>query len=293
MTQTFQNRPRLMVFIVALLFSTAAPVTKFVTMPAISVSFYRSLVGIPSLLLLTLPRYGRSLFRFSPPDLFQGIFYAMTSLSFFLALGRTSAANATILFQTTPVFLIPMGYLFLKEKTDIWDLVTIILMMIGIILCFQGDVDTHGHSGDLIALGGAVSFAFMNILMRKTDFVGSIRGLLIGNILIVLIALPMQFGTAPVPRDLILAGSLGFIHMALPFVIYSRAILSLRALEASIYKNLETVTAPLWVALVVGEVPGLWTIAGFLCVFCALILRARMHSSVGLKARLKSSAGQK
>ena len=268
------DHPRLLTILAGLLFSTAAPVSRFVSLGPLGISFFRCLVGLFALPLFAKGFGCRELKAFRISDFIGGTAYAATSLSFFIALNYTTAANATVLFQTSPVFIIPLGYLLLRERSDRWDYAAIALMLTGIILCFREGLNTDGSIGDLAALGGALAFSLMNIRMRHVDREGKVRMLMAGNFLLVLITMPFLFGTVISGRDILLSGSLGVVHMALPFLLYGRALEKLRALEGAVYKNAESVFAPLWVGLLVKEVPGPWTIGGFLLIMGALVLRA-------------------
>lgn len=268
------DHPRLNVLIAAVLFSTAAPVTKFVDFGPLSVTFFRSLAGIVALVLLTFNMPRRELLKFTIYDFLGGMAYAATSLCFFSAMSLTTAANAIILFQTTPVFLIPLGFLFLGEKAGGRDILSIILMLGGIVLCFREGMDIGGQWGDLLALGGAVSFGLMSIIMKKNPGRGSTRLLIVGNLLIILITLPFQNFDNISLRDAGLSSALGIFHMAIPLLLIARGLRVLPALEVSIIKNLETVLSPLWVAFLVSEIPGFYSILGFIAVMAAILVGA-------------------
>lgn len=277
----YPAHPRMLVLASAFLFSIAAPVTKYVEFGPLNVSFFRSLTGIAFLVILALLTGSKDFTGFTLRDFLGGIAYAATSICFFLGLHYTTAANATVLFQTSPVFLVPLGYLILKEKADRLDLIAITLMILGIVLCFRDGISTKGSWGDIFALSGALAISFMTIIMRKNKGMANFRLLITGNVIIVLVCLPFQFGSAVLSvKDIVLSSMLGIFHMALPFLIYARALKSLRVLEASIFKNLESVLAPLWVALLVRELPGIWTVAGFLCVTAALTIRGSNLSRI-------------
>jgi hypothetical protein len=55
---------------------------------------------------------------------------------------------------------------------------------------------------------------------------------------------------------------LGVVQLGIPYILYSIAIRRVTALEAILIPMLEPILNPLWVALVHGEVPGAWSIAG-------------------------------
>ena len=61
--------------------------------------------------------------------------------------------------------------------------------------------------------------------------------------------------------------------MALPFFLYAKGQQNLGAMEASLFKLLEPVAATIWVALLVGEIPGIYSIAGGLLVIASLFIK--------------------
>ncbi|MCB0340391.1 MAG: DMT family transporter, partial [Bdellovibrionales bacterium] len=75
--------------------------------------------------------------------------------------------------------------------------------------------------------------------------------------------------------------TLGVFQLALPYIIYARAIKSVRAAEAVVIQTLEPVLNPVWVAIAIGELPGPYGILGGVLVLGAVtaqgVLGARRH----------------
>ena len=55
---------------------------------------------------------------------------------------------------------------------------------------------------------------------------------------------------------------LGVVQLGIPYVLYSLIIKKLKAIEAVLIQTLEPVLNPLWVLLIIGEVPGQWALLG-------------------------------
>ena len=65
----------------------------------------------------------------------SGIFgTGLTTLFFIIALQRIGAGQTAVLFATSPLFALPMGYLFLREQITIWVAVGTGIAVVGIVL---------------------------------------------------------------------------------------------------------------------------------------------------------------
>jgi drug/metabolite transporter (DMT)-like permease len=67
---------------------------------------------------------------------------------------------------------------------------------------------------------------------------------------------------------------LGLFQIGLPSVLYSTAMKSVPALEATLIVTLEPILNPMWVFLVIGEAPSPLALMGGLVVLGAIALRA-------------------
>ncbi|MCF7940700.1 MAG: DMT family transporter [Spirochaetia bacterium] len=263
-------RARWMVACAAVLWSFGSPVAKMTAAHPLALVCYRSLTG--TLLLLWILRRRRGVVIWSPFALVGGLAYSLTTLGFFFALRYTTAAHATVLAHTSPLFIAVFGYLFLHERIVPADSAALLLVSSGVLLSMSGGLDVHATIGDLFALGSALAFSVMVIMMKLGGERDSLSLLIIGGATTMLITLPFQFFLPFSLIDCTAGLFLGIAHMAIPFLLYGRALLSLRAVEAAIFKDIEPVLATLWVALTVGEIPDLRSLLGGLLVISALIL---------------------
>jgi drug/metabolite transporter (DMT)-like permease len=110
------------------------------------------------------------------------------------------------------------------------------------------------------------------LLLRKQKDANPLQSIIMGNILVFLIGLPfcrgLQLSTGNVAGIL----ALGIFQIAIPYLFYSAAIRHVRAFDAILVMTLEPVLNPIWVWLVIAEVPGLWSMVGGLIVIAAILL---------------------
>jgi DME family drug/metabolite transporter len=91
-----------------------------------------------------------------------------------------------------------------------------------------------------------------------------------GNLLVCLAALPLALPLqAGEPRDWLVLAYLGVFQLGFAYVLLSRAITEVRAIEASLVLLLEPVLSPIWAWLVHGETPGTRAVAGGLVILAA------------------------
>ncbi len=271
MIQNEKARSVLTVVTATLLWSFGAPIAKFVESPALTLIFFRSLSGLAFLILIIKLKHGGKVFKVNPLYIIGGILYAFTTISFYTALKFTTAANVTILANTSPIFLSLLGFIFLHETPAMRDWLVLIIIMAGILLCFYGGISLNGSTGDLLALGAAAAFSLLAVIIKKIDSKNLLQPLIWGNLIAVLLATPgVSSSGSVIIEDIPLFFIMGIFSMALPFFLYSKGQQRLGAMEASLYKLIEPVVAPVWVGLITGEIPAVYSVLGGVLVITAL-----------------------
>jgi drug/metabolite transporter (DMT)-like permease len=92
---------------------------------------------------------------------------------------------------------------------------------------------------------------------------GAAAATVAGNAIVLVLALPLALPVVESrPLDWALIAFLGVVQIACAYVLLTRAVRSVRALEASLLLLLEPVLNPVWAWLVHGETPGPWSLAG-------------------------------
>ena len=131
----------------------------------------------------------------------------------------------------------------------------------------------EGCWGNLCALLSGVAYAVLVVLLRKQKDASPVETVLLGNLLTAAVCAPFVAGPMPPAASWIGLLVLGVFQLGLAYVCYARAIQQVRALEAMLIGTIEPILNPLWVMLVLGEVPSAWALAGGALVLAAAILR--------------------
>ena len=97
-----------------------------------------------------------------------GVFFAMDIGIWHVSLLKTSVMNATLLNNMTPLFVILISWIFLKEKLRWQSSVGIALATVGtyLLISSDGTWSKMHFQGDLIALGSAVFYAVYVLIVK-------------------------------------------------------------------------------------------------------------------------------
>jgi drug/metabolite transporter (DMT)-like permease len=223
--------------------------------------------------LIILIAVGKPKFNWSFAQIGAALAYTATVLLFVAANKNTTAANAILIQYTAPVYVAFLGAWLLKEKVKPLDWATIVVVLGGMVLFFVDDLNTEGIFGNVLAAASGISFATFAVFMRMQKEGSPIESVLLGNILTAVVGLPFLLGDAPAPKGWLYLVVLGVVQLGLPYILYSKAIKHVTALEASIIPVLEPLLNPVWVFLLLGEAPGKWALVGGVIVIAAVTFR--------------------
>jgi drug/metabolite transporter (DMT)-like permease len=200
-----------------------------------------------------------------------GAFFFVNSLK------QTTAANTLIILAATPLFSSLLSWLFLREKIARRTWVAIIICFGGILLIFSGSLNSGLLFGDLLALGATVMWASNLVILRSRKAVNMIPANLLGNLLVVPAALlagaqPLAVAT----QDMIFLLLLGGIVLPVSFTLITLGPRYLPAPEVSLLLLTETILGPIWVWLVLSEVPHTTTLLAGLLIITTLAVHTLM-----------------
>ena len=210
-------------------------------------------------------------------ELLTGAILALASLSLIHAFTMTPAANVVVILSSAPLFAAIISQIFLSEKCPIRTWLAIFVCIGGIIWVMSGSLGNSNYIGDIVALLGALLVGVYLTMLRRYHSVSRVKVLIYGGLIMALICLPLATPLhLPWPTYFWLIIS-GLIQMPLANFLLAIGPRYLPAAEVSLFLLLETVTAPIWVWLILGEVPPAKTLAGGGLILLTLIL----HSLAG------------
>ncbi len=206
--------------------------------------------------------------------LFAACLYTLVVTLFVVANKLTTAGNAILLQYTAPVYVALFGYMFLGEKSTFIDWITIFILLGGLTLFFLDDLSFDGYLGNALAILSGMSFAALTISLRKQKNHNPSDSILLGNILTLIIGLPLIISeTSFNLHSIILILILGTIQLGVPYILYTTAIKHVTALDAIIFPVIEPILNPILVFFILGETLGPWALLGGSLVLGSVVLR--------------------
>jgi len=276
-------------FIVAatICWSTGGILVRSVTADVWTTVFWRSLVLGLVLAAYLVMRHGRR-----TPEMFRaigwagvisGLLIAASFVLFILAINTTLVANAMVIMSSAPLISAVLGRLVLGERIKPLTVGAIAAALggIGVMVWGTGNSDATGASllGGLYAFGVALAFGANIVVVRAARHVDLLPAMSLAGLFAALATLPLAAPTSVSAHDLMLLILMGTFQLALGLFLFLRGAPYLLAAEVGLLTLLETVLAPLWVWIGIGEEPSTATLIGGGIVITALAA----HSALGIR----------
>ncbi|MEM7172412.1 MAG: DMT family transporter [Pseudomonadota bacterium] len=239
------------------------------------IMFYRSLAFVLTVLVFLLWRYrGRIVKPFlniGRPGLVVVLALGAGFTLYLFALLNTTVANVAFILSAGPFFSALLAWIILREKVALLTWVAMLGAMAGIGLMVANGLEEGHFLGNIIALGAPITFAVMIVSIRKAgarDMMPAIclAGLIAGG------AATIMAPTLIIPnQDLILSLLLGSVQLAFGFMCITYGARYVPAAQVALLALTETVLAPTWVWLFLGETPSTVSLTGGIVVLIAVL----------------------
>jgi drug/metabolite transporter (DMT)-like permease len=269
------RRAVLFLILTAILWSTSGLLIKLIDWQPMSILAGRSLLaaGIFAYYLRN------STFHPSRVQIVGALTFLATQVLFITATKMTTAANAIFLQYTAPITVIPLSVLWLGERPKRADWVALVVILAGLGFFFGDDLNLDGRIGNFLALISGVTMAVMTVCMRRAgmetenDYAPA-QTILMSHATGAIIGMPSLVRETFTLQSLGIIAFLGLFQIGLAFLLYSWAVRHVHALETTLIVTLEPILNPLWVFLILGEMPGPMALLGGLLVIGAVTIRA-------------------
>jgi len=262
----------------ALMWSSGGLFIKVLSLDAYQISFYRSLIAVLTIVIISLLQKKSLKFEFDIVSILCSITYAFILILFVIATKLTTAANAIFLQFTAPIYLLFLEPIFLKTKFEKRNLIALIFCLIGMSLFFFGRLDFSNIKGNLFAIGSGICFALFSLFLKwkkqlhKTE--STIIYIVVGNFLVCAFCLPIVLDKLLIDStQFLILIFMGVFQIGISYIIFNEGIKYISATESMIIAMLEAVLNPVWVFLGVGEVPTVYAIIGSIIILFAILWR--------------------
>ncbi|MBV9999560.1 MAG: DMT family transporter [Verrucomicrobia bacterium] len=258
----------------AVLWSLGGLWVKFIDWNPVAIAGARGLIAF-AVLAVAKPQALRQLTWGAVPG---ALAYAAVMFLFVIATKLTTAANAVFLHYTAPLHIALIGPWLLGERTRRRDWALIGLALGGVALFFCNELDLQSRWGVLAGLGSGFCSAWLIMLMRRARTACPEAVAQLGNLLTLAVASPWMFPAHNLGHNALWLLLLGGLSLGVPYVLYSRAIREVRALDATLITMVEPILNPVWVMLAAHECPSGWSVLGGAVVLTTSLIRSILAS---------------
>jgi drug/metabolite transporter (DMT)-like permease len=265
----------LAVSIATVMLSTAGLMTRLVEVDGPTLMFLRGAIGgaflFACMMIVSRRRAIEDLLHLGWSGLLICVTSAVAAILFIASLYATSVAHVAIIFATCPFVAAGLALLILGERPTAPALLASGVALAGVVLMVGGGSEGTLF-GDLLAFAMTGMVALWTVLVRHHPDKPALACTAVAAIMTALIAAPFASPLAASAFDIgvvLVFGVFGFSLGVVLLLIGSRL---LPPVESALIGALDAPLAPLWVFLVVGEVPHRNTVIGGAIVFLAVCL---------------------
>lgn len=270
MAMNKENNGPIFIFLAAFLWSLSGIFTKTFAWDGVSLATLRGVIAFFLALLMTRGRKIR-------PDRVKvlcGICYFAQGTLFMCANKFTTAGNATVLQNTSPLYIILLNALINRKPPRKDEILVCAVLFLGVGLAFAGNFGGGAAFGNILALLSALFYAGV-FFLSKQDGADPLESLVIGNSFY-LFLIPFMLSN-PVVRNSSLSEWLFLTAVAAfsgfgAWYCFSIGIRTTTSLQASFIALAEPVMAPLWTFLFLGEKISPLSLIGFAIVIGTLLV---------------------
>ncbi len=210
------------------------------------------------------------------------MFYAINSSAFVLAIDLSSVADVLVILAATPLCAAVLAWFVLREVPDKRTSLAIVIGAVGVLIAAVGGVSGGSPIGMALAVLTTVALAAQFTMLRRWSQVDNVAAVFVGSFFMAIIGFTFADPLAMEGMSLFWASILGLFLTPVAFTLVTIGPRYIGAAEVSLLMLLETALGPLWVWMVMGEVPATTALIGGAIIVLAILVSA--SSAFGRKA---------
>lgn len=210
-----------------------------------------------------------------------GVFMASNWYFFFKAVLTTTITNSILLYNLAPIFVLISAMAFLKESPTVRQVACIGVSFVGVlfILAAKGLHLSQIEPGCLYAIAAAALYAQVTVLGRYLKGLPAPVITLFQTTVGALLFMPMGLThmTAPLTgTQWLILGTMGVFHTAVPYLMYFKALQTVKAAVAGILQYVYTLSTIVFGVIFFREAVAIPTLMGGLLIIASSYVALKM-----------------
>jgi drug/metabolite transporter (DMT)-like permease len=196
------------------------------------------------------------------PIIICGVLFGLSNIFFINAIKTTTVANTVMIFASAPLFSALFTYLLYKEKSKKNIYITSFFILIGLFVIFSSDLGGGNLIGNIYALICVILFALSFVILAKYKETNRFAITAFAGLSTTVISFIFINSFDIDTKTLMILLLAGILISPMSRILMGIGTKSLPASEVSILMIIETIMAPIWVWIVLNEVPSNNTFIG-------------------------------
>ena len=207
------------------------------------------------------------------PAVAGGFVMSFSFVAFVVSMSNTTVANVVFIISTQTMFLAIFGYFYLKEKISFISFVSIFLAMAGIIIMVGDSISAGSLFGNLVALAIPINFAIFVMIIRKNANLDLVPAMFYAAVFSCIYGIVMSESFLFSSHDYFMGFLLGVPQLAFGFICITIGSRTTPSVTIGLLMLVETIFAPIWVWIFLGEIPPPSVLLGGLIIISAIIIK--------------------
>lgn len=252
----------------------------------LGITFFRAAIGSLAILLFII--FTRSTSELKPKEvkktLLAGILQGLSIAVYFMAVLKTSVANAMFLLYTAPIFSVFFAKLFFKEKIQKLTIIGLISAIIGIVLIINPTKFTDFSTntiGNLCGLASGFLYAAMGMATKSLRQKASAKYTVFWQYFIIAVMYIFTLKTvsiSTVKTNLWQLLYLGIIACGIQFSLFVKGVKHVPAQKIYIITSLQPLIGTALAALIFKEIPSILGIFGAIFILAGILIVTRTQN---------------
>jgi len=190
------------------------------------------------------------------------LLYACNSSAFVLAIDLSSVADVLVILAATPLCAAVLAWFVLREVPDRRTMLAIAIGAVGVLIAAVGGMTGGSPLGMALAVFTTLNLAAQFTMLRRWPQVDNVAAVFIGSFFMAVLGFTVADPLAMEGASLFWAFMLGLFLTPVAFTLVTVGPRHIGAAEVSLLMLLETAFGPLWVWLIMNEVPATTALIG-------------------------------
>lgn len=212
-----------------------------------------------------------------------GFLFGISNIFFISSIKNTSVANAVLIFASAPIFSAFYMYTLFKEKSTKKIYISSFFILIGLFIIFYSQIGKGQVLGNIYALICIALFSLAFVILSRYKKINMFAVISFSSMVSAIISFFFLKDILVDLNTLYILLFVGLLISPLARVLMGIGTKTLAASEHGLIMIIETLMAPIWVWIVLNEIPANSTFVGGGIILCTLVFNSiyliKIHKS--------------